>query len=151
MADFTPTIYLKDKCPFCFKVKVAALETGLLDEVNVREFVPGEPEEQAIRDTLSPHLEKVTFPAAEIAPGKFLADSDGIVAELAGKAGRQPEELALLGAYVRGPFQSESRLKELACIEAARTDRFTPSRWAMAARSTSICCLNRPPAASTRN
>ena len=106
MADFTPTIYLKDKCPFCFKVRVALLEVGLFDKVNVREFVPGDAEEESIRETLAPHFEKVTFPAAEVAPGKFLADSDGIIAELVGTVGKKPEDLTALDAYLRGPFAS---------------------------------------------
>lgn len=106
MADFTPTIYLKDKCPFCFKVRVAIAETGLTDKVIVRDFVPGEPEEAQIRETLAPKFEKVTFPAAEIEPGLFIADSDGIVAALAAQAGRTPESLTVLGHYLRGPFSS---------------------------------------------
>jgi glutathione S-transferase len=106
MAAFTPTIYLKDKCPFCFKVRVALVETGLGDQVIVRDFVPGEPEETDIRETLAPHFEKVTFPAAEIEPGKFMADSDGIVAMLAEKAGTTSEALPVLGHYLRGPFSS---------------------------------------------
>ena len=106
MADFTPTLYLKDKCPFCFKVRVALLEAGLWDKVNVREFVTGEPEEAAIRETLAPHFEKVTFPAAEVAPGKYLADSDGIIAELLATAGKKPEDMTALSAYLRGPFAS---------------------------------------------
>lgn len=110
MADFTPTLYLKDKCPFCFKVRIALLEAGLWDKVIVREFVTGEPEEAAIRETLAPHFEKVTFPAAEIAPGKYLADSDGIVAELVGTVGKKPEDLTALNAYLRGPFASMMNL-----------------------------------------
>lgn len=106
MTGFTPTLYLKDKCPFCFKVRVALLEAGLWDKVTVREFVTGEPEEAAIRETLAPHFEKVTFPAAELAPGKFLADSDGIIAELLATIGRKPEEMTALNAYLRGPFAS---------------------------------------------
>ncbi|MBT2185470.1 glutathione S-transferase N-terminal domain-containing protein [Sphingobium sp. H33] len=106
MADFTPTLYLKDKCPFCFKVRIALVEAGLFDKVNVREFVPGDDEEAAIRETLAPHFEKVTFPAAEVAPGKFVADSDGITAQLLATVGKKPEDMTALGAYLRGPFAS---------------------------------------------
>lgn len=106
MADFTPTIYLKDKCPFCFKVRVAIVEAGLTDKVIVRDFEPGDDQEAQIRETLAPKLEKVTFPAAEIEPGLFVADSDGIVAALAARAGKTPDDLPVLGHYLRGPFQS---------------------------------------------
>ena len=106
MPDFKPTIYLKDKCPFCFKVRVAISETGLADQLIVKDFVPGDENEAAMRAELAPHFEKVTFPAAEIEPGKFIADSDGIVAWLAEKAGRSTDDLEVLGHYLRGPFSS---------------------------------------------
>jgi len=106
MAEFTPTLYLKDKCPFCFKVRVAVIEAGLADKVIIRDFAPGDAAEADIRETLAPHFEKVTFPAAEIEPGTFIADSDGIVAALAAKAGTTPDALPVLGQYLRGPFAS---------------------------------------------
>ena len=104
-AAFTPTVYLKTNCPFCLKVRIFLLEAGLMGKVKVRDFVQGEPEEQAIKDELAPHLEKVTFPAAEIAPGKFIADSDGIVGHFAGEAKVDPGQMTVLRNYVQGPFQ----------------------------------------------
>jgi glutathione S-transferase len=104
--SFKPTIYLKDKCPFCFKVRVAIIETGLGDDVIVKDFVPGDDQEAGFRETLAPKLEKVSFPAAEIEPGLFIADSDGIVAALAARAGKTPEDLPVLDHYLRGPFAS---------------------------------------------
>ena len=102
---FEPVVYLKEKCPFCMKVRIFLLEAGLLDKVKVREFAPGTDEEQAIRGELSPHLEKVSFPAAQLAPGQYLADSDGIIAQLADRAKVDPAKMPVLGAYLDGPFK----------------------------------------------
>jgi hypothetical protein len=107
MADaFRPTVYLKDKCPFCMKIRIFLLESGLRDQVTVKTFTPGAESEQQVRDEVSPHLEKVSFPAAEIAPGEFVADSDGIISRLAEGAGVDPGQMPVLKAYLEGPFQS---------------------------------------------
>ncbi len=102
---FRPTIYLKEKCPFCMKIRIFLLESGLRDSVEVQDFAPGTPQEQEIRDAVSPHLEKVSFPAAEVAPGEFLADSDGIISRLAQGVGQDPSQMPVLKAYLEGPFQ----------------------------------------------
>jgi len=107
MADaFRPTVYLKDKCPFCMKIRIFLLEAGLRDQVTVKDFTPGAETEQQVRDEVSPHLEKVSFPAAEVAPGEFIADSDGIIARLAEGVGVDPGQMPVLKAYLDGPFQS---------------------------------------------
>ncbi len=103
---FRPTIYLKDKCPFCMKIRIFLLESGLRDQVTVKEFTPGTDAEQEIRGEVSPHLEKVSFPAAEVAPGEYLADSDGVIARLADGVGQDPAQMPVLRAYLEGPFQS---------------------------------------------
>ena len=103
--SFRPVIYLKEKCPFCMKIRIFLLESGLLDRVQVKDFAPGTPQEQQIREEVSPHLEKVSFPAAQLAPGEFLADSDGIIARLAERDGKDPGQMPVLKAYLEGPFQ----------------------------------------------
>ncbi len=102
---FRPVIYLKDKCPFCMKVRIFLLESGLRDKVVVKDFTPGTDAEQDIRGEVSPHLEKVSFPAAQVAPGEFLADSDGIIGHLAQGVGVDPGQMPVLKAYLEGPFQ----------------------------------------------
>jgi len=104
MTDFIPTLYIKEKCPFCLKVRIALLEAGLLDKVTVREFAPGTEEETAIKDALAPHLDKVSFPAARVEPDEYIADSDAIIADLLGKAGVDRATLPVLDAYVTGAF-----------------------------------------------
>ena len=67
-AAFVPTLYVKQGCPFCLKLRIFMLESGLLDTVEVREFAVGSDEEQAIRAELAPHLEKISFPTAKLGP-----------------------------------------------------------------------------------
>jgi len=104
--SFRPTIYLKDKCPFCMKIRIFLLESGLREQVVVKDFSPGTDAEQEIRAEVAPHFEKVSFPAAEVAPGEYLADSDGIIARLAQGVGQDPGQMPVLQAYLQGPFQS---------------------------------------------
>ncbi|HEX4096643.1 MAG TPA: glutathione S-transferase N-terminal domain-containing protein [Caulobacteraceae bacterium] len=103
---FRPTVFLKDKCPFCMKIRIFLLESGLKDRVTVKNFTPGTDAEQQIRDEVSPHMEKVSFPAAEVAAGEYLADSDGIIARLAEGETIDPAQMPVLKAYLEGPFQS---------------------------------------------
>jgi glutathione S-transferase len=106
MADgFRPVIYLKEKCPFCMKVRIFLLESGLRDSVEIKDFAAGTPREQEIRAEVAPHLEKLSFPAAQVAPGDYMADSDGIIARLAERVGQDPGQMPVLRAYIEGPFQ----------------------------------------------
>lgn len=105
-----PTLYLKAGCPFCMKLRIFVLETGLTAVIETRDFAVGTPEEEAIRETLAPHFEKISFPAAQIAPGKFIAESDAIIGLLAEKAGRKPETLPVYTAYLDGPFAAIMKL-----------------------------------------
>ncbi len=102
---FRPVVYLKAKCPFCMKVRIFLLESGLKGQVEVKDFAPGTDQEQAIRAELEPKLEKVSFPAAQTAPGRYMTDSDAIIGELAGGVGQDPAAMPVLSAYVEGPFQ----------------------------------------------
>ena len=102
---FKPMIYLKAGCPFCFKVRLFLSEAGLLDKVVLREFTPGTDEEQEIRDELAPHFEKVSIPAAQIARGRYISDSDVTIGELAENFGVDPERLPTLKAYKSGLFK----------------------------------------------
>jgi hypothetical protein len=109
-AEFTPVIYLKNGCPFCFKLRVALLELGLLNKLNIRQFSAGTPQEKSIKDELSSKFEKVSFPAAEIAPGVFKSDSDDLIAHFATLEGVDPKDLPTLQAYKDGPFSELMRL-----------------------------------------
>jgi len=102
---FKPVVYLKAFCPFSQKVRILLLEAGLLDRVKMRDFAPGSDEEQAIRTELAPHFEKLSIPAAQIAPGRYINDSDAIVAKLAEMNGVDLERLPVLKNYTGGAFK----------------------------------------------
>jgi len=107
---FKPIVYLKENCPFCLKVRLFLLESGLASEVETRDFVPGSEEEEAIQSELSPHFEKVSFPTAQLEPGRYVAESDGIVAFFAAKAGRDPAGMTVYRNYVDGVFSMSMQL-----------------------------------------
>jgi glutathione S-transferase len=104
-APFKPVVYLKAFCPFSQKIRILLLEAGLVGKVEVRDFTPGSDEEQAIRSELAPHFEKMSIPAALIAPGHYIKDSDAIVAKLAETYGVDLERLPTLKNYIGGAFK----------------------------------------------
>jgi glutathione S-transferase len=101
---FKPIVYLKQNCPFCLKIRIFLLEAGMAQDVETRDFAPGTPEEDAIRTELAPHLDKVSFPSAQLEPGRYIAESDDIIAFLAAKSGRETASLPTYSNYVEGSF-----------------------------------------------
>ena len=106
---FKPVLYMKLSCPFCLKVAAFLAEAGLWSRLELRAFWPGDEREQGIRDELTPHLETVSFPALQLAPGEFMNESDAIIAHFAGEAGMSPETMPFLRYVVDGPVR---RLRE---------------------------------------
>ncbi|MDL2410661.1 glutathione S-transferase N-terminal domain-containing protein [Rhizobium calliandrae] len=102
--DFKPIVYLKENCPFCLKVRLFLLEAGLTPDVEVHDFAPGTEQEDLIRAELLPHLDRVSFPSAQLARGRYVSESDDIVAFLAAKAGRNPSDMPVYRNYVDGAF-----------------------------------------------
>ena len=102
--NFKPILYLKNGCPFCFKLRVFLLDAGLLDRFVLREFSEGSNDEKAIRDELSPHFDKVSFPSAQVTSGTYKKDSDELIAHFAKERGVDPAKLGTYQAYVEGPF-----------------------------------------------
>ncbi|MBR1175316.1 glutathione S-transferase N-terminal domain-containing protein [Bradyrhizobium sp. KB893862 SZCCT0404] len=109
-SQFQPIVYLKQNCPFCMKVRLFLLEGRLNDQVETRDFTQGSPEEEAIRNELLPHLKKLSFPAAQLEPGRFMAESEDIIAFLAQKSGRNPASMTVYRNYVDGPFAMAMKL-----------------------------------------
>jgi glutathione S-transferase len=102
-SDFTPIVYVKHGCPFCLKLRLFLLEAGLLDQVKFIEAATPE-SHQVLVDDLTAKNGKASFPAAEIEPGEYLADSDALVVHFAKMAGLDPEHLPTYQAYVGGVF-----------------------------------------------
>ncbi|WP_343608942.1 glutathione S-transferase N-terminal domain-containing protein [Novosphingobium sp.] len=109
---FRPVLYLKDRCPWCLKLRLFLLEAGLIGGFELRVFVPGDDQEAAIRAELEPHVEKVTFPIAQIAPGRYLPDSGAIIDHYAQEAGVDVASLPTLDQYVRGPLATMAALRK---------------------------------------
>ncbi|MBM7049263.1 glutathione S-transferase N-terminal domain-containing protein [Rhizobium lusitanum] len=117
---FKPVVYFKQNCPFCLKVRLFLLEAGIMEAVEIRDFVPGSKQEEDIRAELGPHLAKASFPAAQLELGRYIAESDDIIAFLAVKSGREPASLPVFGNYVEGPFKTMMNLwKENQQLKAA--------------------------------
>ncbi len=100
-----PVVYVKRSCPFCLKVKLFLLEAGLMKTVAIHEFEPGSQQEHDIRSELAGRLDKVSFPAAWIEPGRYLTEADTIIALLAARAGRDPADMPVLASYVEGALK----------------------------------------------
>lgn len=103
-ASSKPVIYLKQGCAFCFKLRLALLEAGMLDSVELIEFAEGTDEQTQIRDKLSSVLEDLSFPAAEVQPGKFIKGSDTLIEYFFDQQGLEAEALPTLQSYIHGPF-----------------------------------------------
>lgn len=103
--NFTPTLYLNRYCPFCFKLRVFLLEAGLLDGVKIEEFMPGTDDETKMRDKLTPHFEKLSFPAARLGENDYMLESDAIIDWFARRSGVDKGQLPTFNAYVEGPFK----------------------------------------------
>ena len=97
--SFRPVLYLKQGCPFCLKVRLYALEAGMLDTIELREFVPGSSDEATIREELAGQFQKVSFPSAQLSSGRYINDSDTIITELARTSGRIPDTLPTYRSY----------------------------------------------------
>lgn len=104
-STFKPVLFLKQHCPFCLKLRIFLLEANLLDFVSLREFLPDSDHEQTIRAELEGKIEKITFPTAELTPGEYRSDSDGIITRLAEKVGIDTAMLPTYRSYVDGAFK----------------------------------------------
>jgi hypothetical protein len=117
--DFRPIAYMKDGCPWCLKFRLFLLEAGLLGQFDLREFVPGDAREEAIRAELGAHFEKPTFPTVQIAPGEFMRESDDLIAHYAAQFGVDVGHLLVFDQYVRGPIARMAQLRaEIAQLKA---------------------------------
>lgn len=101
-SEFRPTLYLLHQCPFCLKLMIYLTESGMLDRFDRVVFEADSEEQSQVRERLSAHFDKVTFPAAEVAPGDFRKDTDALIAYFAKRGGADPASLTLLPYYDSG-------------------------------------------------
>lgn len=125
--DFVPILYLKEGCPHCLKVSLFLLEAGIADRFETRTFATGDEREQAIRAELAKEFDKVTFPAVQFAPQRYMNEADDIVALYALEHDVVMERLPLFRTFadkllprLRSLMQENRSLK--ARIEGRRSD-----------------------------
>ena len=81
---FKPKAYLKEGCPYSFKYLLFMTEAGLLDQLDVIRCDPEGAEFDAVKQKLSKATgREATFPTVEIAPQRYLSDSDKLIAHYA--------------------------------------------------------------------
>jgi hypothetical protein len=97
---------MKKGCPYCFMLRLALLEAGRLDRVEIAEFDSGSPQEALIRGKLAEHPDVISFPAAEIAPGHYLRETGDLIAHFLGEAGVDAKVMPTLQAYREGVFRT---------------------------------------------
>lgn len=107
---FKPIVYLKQNCPFCMKIRLFLLEAGMREDVETHDFASGTPPEEAIRVELAPHFAKVSFPSAQLEPGRYIAESDDIITFLAATSGHDPATMPVYRNYVEGPLVMVTKL-----------------------------------------
>lgn len=104
-AAFKPKVYVKEGCPFSFKLLVFLAEAQLLQDIDMERVSPAGPAFEAVKEHLTEELGKAaTFPAAEIEPDVYLADSDTLIAHFARRASVNVESLSVLRFYKETMF-----------------------------------------------
>lgn len=111
--SFTPKVYLKDGCPFSFKFWLFMVEARLGDRIEVIRCNPNDPRFEAVKEKLAKGLGKqASFPTAEIAPDRYLSDSDSLIEHFATEQGANANELPALAFYEESILPQVVKLHE---------------------------------------
>lgn len=103
---FKAKVYVKEGCPFSLKYLIFMAEAGLLDDVDIIRLDPGRPDFEPTKAKLGEGLGKpATFPTVEISPGRYMSDSDALIAHYAERHGRRPDAMPVLSFYKETVFQ----------------------------------------------
>jgi len=110
---FKPKVYLKEGCPFSFKLLLFLAESGMTRQVEVIRCNPEAPKFSAIKSRLEAGLRKpAAFPTAEIDPDRYVSDSDALIEHFASKHKVDIETLPALSFYLQTIFPQLLRLHE---------------------------------------
>ena len=106
MSSSSPSkAYVLLGCPFCFKFLLFMTEAGLLNEIDIVSYDKKQDDYEEKKLALAEATQAmVSFPMAEIEPGHFLADSDGLIQYYAEKHSVAIPELPILECYTQGVF-----------------------------------------------
>ena len=84
MSTFKPKAYLKEGCPFSFKLLLFLTEAGIRDQLEIIRCDPKSQEFEEIKSRLQAGLHKPpSFPTVEIEPNRYLSDSDALIKHFA--------------------------------------------------------------------
>lgn len=98
--QFKPKVYIREGCPYSFKFWLFIVEAGIAKDFEPIVCRPEDPQFDAIKSRLSTGLGRpATFPAVEIEPGRFKADSDQLIAYFAERYGVDAASLPALAFY----------------------------------------------------
>jgi hypothetical protein len=104
-AGFKPKAYLKDGCPYSFKLLLFLSEAGLIDRIDVVRCDPGSADFDRTKDRLARATgHEAAFPTVEIEPGRYLVDSDRLIDHFAGLFKVDPGVLPALSFYKASVF-----------------------------------------------
>jgi len=110
---FKPKAYLKEGCPYSFKYLLFMTEAGLLDHVDVIRCDPESAEFDAVKRKLGNATGgDATFPTVEIAPGRYLSDSDKLIEHYARAFNVDPSTLPALSFYKETLFPQLAALHQ---------------------------------------
>ena len=99
-----PTLYLKQSCPFCLKLRIFLTEAALADRFDMVVFEDGDETHRAMRERIEAQGHQASFPAAELTPGKIETGTDDLIAQFANEAGADPSAMPLFNYYTSGVF-----------------------------------------------
>ena len=110
---FKPKAYLKEGCPYSFKYLLFMTEAELLDKVDMIRCDPESAEFDAVKQKLSKSTGRdATFPTVEIAPQRYLSDSDKLIEHYARECNVDPGALPALSFYTETLFPQLAALHE---------------------------------------
>lgn len=111
--SFKPKAYIKEGCPFSFKLLLFLAESGMTGQVDIIRCDPESPQFEEIKSRLQAGLHKpATFPTVEIEPGRFLSDSDDLIEHYASLYHIEVNKLPVLSFYLQTIFPQLLRLHE---------------------------------------
>jgi hypothetical protein len=103
--NFKPKAYLKEGCPYSFKYLLFMAEARLLERIEVVRCNPESREFQRVKDMLSAATnDEAKFPTVEIAPTRYLSDSDRLIEHFARMTNIDPNQLPALDFYKKTIF-----------------------------------------------
>ncbi len=98
---FKPKVYVKDGCPFSFKLLLFLAESGMTQQVEIIRCNPETPDFDSLKSKLDAGLGKpATFPTAEIEPNRYQSESDALVQHFASQRKVDVSRLPVLSFYL---------------------------------------------------